>query len=352
MNGPRDVIPTNQQHLVVERPGSRRQHTMDQVLRAFLSPLAESSQVTIQKCLTKAAATMGFGDRPINEVPWHLVDAPIVSELISRWRSDLAKSTLSLYIFAVRGIAQQCYMHGLMDADQLKMIQTVRLPKSGDRDSRGQYVKDAWLDALISSCSPERDDRRVLALRDLAMLAILFGAGLRRNEASNLAREDLDLDGGRFRVVVKGGKKAMRYIEEWAIEPIRDWLKEIDDQAKFSRDQPPIEGPTSRRRQPKRSVREGGMVLRRLSKSGTILGDLEGNGLYNALKERCEKAGVNFIRPHDARRTLATNLIRDEGLTYAKLALGHKNISTTQIYDMTDEDEMSSRFRARTRKRT
>ncbi|MNH34698.1 site-specific tyrosine recombinase XerC [compost metagenome] len=89
--------------------------------------------------------------------------------------------------------------------------------------------------------------------------------------------------------------------------------------------------------------------MRRLSKTGTILGDLEGNGLYNALKVRCTVAGVPFVRPHDARRTLATDLINEHGINIAQKALGHKNISTTAVYDMTDDDKLSSVFSARTR---
>lgn len=349
MSGNGELIPANHESQLsgVDRSTGSYQHTMEQVLRAFLAPMAKSSQETVQKCLKQAAKTLGFGDRPLHEVPWHRVNSSVILELVSRWRSELAKPTLALYITSVRGLARSCYLHDLMSSDQYRKLKEVSLPDFGEGEGRGQYVKPAWLDKLTQSC--ESDERAVLGLRDHAMLALLFGSGLRRNEAVNLAREDLDLDGMRFKVVVKGGKKAMRYLSPWAVEPLREWIEEIDRQAQLAKDQPPIQGSPSRRKKPKRAVREGGLVLRRLSKTGTILGDLVGNGLYDALKERCIVAGVTFIRPHDARRTLATNIIRERGINYAQKALGHKDISTTKRYDMTDEDEMSDMFKGFTR---
>lgn len=342
------LIPADSQHnLILGRQPEKRQHTMDQVLRAFFAPFAPSSRDTIEKCLAKAAQTMGFAGLPLAEVPWHHVDATVVSELIARWRDTLAKPTLKLYIFAVRGVARSCYTHHLISSDQYDMIKEVRMPSLDDSDIRGQYVKDEWLDALIGSCV--KDKPAVIDIRDHAMLALLFGAGLRRNEAVNLLREDLDLEGGRFKVVVKGGKKALRFLAEWAVPPIVNWLNEIDQQAELwnmaqAKNEQSESGknikPQSRKKI--RQVRQDGRILRRLSKSGTILDDLEGNGLYNALKARCLTAGTPFTRPHDARRTLATDLINEHGLNIAKKALGHKNITTTQLYDMTDDDQMSS----------
>jgi integrase len=350
MSGNGELIPANlgDQQLIVDRSaGTSYQHTMEQVLRAFLAPLAESSREKVQMCLGRAALALGFGDRPLHEVPWHKVNSAVILELVARWRSELKKPTMDLYIYAVRGMARACFLHDLMSSEQYDKLKEIRLPSYGEDEGRGQYVKPAWLDKLTKSC--EADERTILGLRDHAMLALLFGSGLRRNEAVNLAREDLDLDGMRFKVVVKGGKKAMRYLSPWAVEPLREWIEEIDRQAQLAKDQPPIQGKPSRRNKPKRAVREGGLLLRRLSKSGTILGDLVGNGLYDALKERCIVAGVTFIRPHDARRTLATNIIRERGINYAQKALGHKDISTTKRYDMTDDDEMSDMFKGFTR---
>lgn len=350
MTGTRDLITVNRNEdllQVVERPSGAYQHNMEQVLRAFLAPLAQSSRGTVLMCLGQVALALGFEGRPIHEVPWHKVNSAVILELIARWRGTLKKPTLDLYIYTVRGMARACFLHDLMSSDQYTKLKEIRVPNYGEDEGRGQYVDPEVLDKLTQNC--ESDERTILGLRDHAMLALLFGAGIRRNEAVNLAREDLDLSGMRFKVVVKGGKKAMRYLPPWAIEPIRQWIEEIDRQTQLASDQAPIQGKLSRRNKPKRPVRAGGPLLRRLSKTGTILGDLKGDGLYQALEDRCSVAGVDFVKPHDARRTLATNIIREHGINYAQKALGHKDISTTKRYDMTDDDEMSDMFKGFTR---
>lgn len=343
MNRTGELIPavaSQELQLLARSATDGHRHGMDQVLRAFLAPLADSSREKVRMCLSRTALALGFENWPLEQVPWDRVDAPVVMELVARWRAELARPTLALYIYAVRGMARSCFLHDLMSAEQYEKLKAVQVPNYGEGDGRGQYVKPAWLDTLIRSC--EDDERSALGLRDHALLALLYGSGIRRAEAVNLAREDLDLAGRRFRVVVKGGKKALRFLAPWAIEPIKLWLEEVDRQALATQNQPQPSGPVSRRRRPKPLISAEGLVLRRLSKAGRILGDLDGKGVYVVLKERCELAGIPFVRPHDARRTFATNFIKQHGIAAAQKVLGHKDISTTTRYDMTEDDEIAA----------
>ncbi|WP_153785422.1 tyrosine-type recombinase/integrase [Pseudomonas sp. EMN2] len=343
MSGSGELIPANSagaQSQLIRPTADSYTHSMDQVLRAFLAPLAVSSQEKVRMCLGQAALALGFEDWPLEQVPWDRVDAPVVMELVARWRDQLARPTLALYIYAVRGMARACFLHDLMSAEQYNKLKAVPLPNYGEGEGRGQYVKSAWLDAMIASC--KRDERTTLGLRDHALLALLYGSGIRRAEAASLAREDLDLAGGRFRVVVKGGKKAVRFLAPWAIKPIKEWLDEVDRQALASQNQPVVSGPVSRRRRPKPLISAEGLVLRRLSKAGRILGDLGDKGVYVVLEERCELAGIPFVRPHDARRTFATDFIKQHGVAAAQKILGHKDVSTTTRYDMTGDDELAA----------
>lgn len=355
MSGPGELIPVNSpdtQRQLVRPTADSYTHTMDQVLRAFLAPLAMSSQEKVRMCLGQAALALGFEDWPLEQVPWDRFDAPVVMELVARWRDQLARPTLALYIYAVRGMARACFLHDLMSAEQYDKLKAVPLPNYGEGEGRGQYVKPAWLDAMIASCEndkrsapwlgPKDEPRSAIGLRDHALLALLYGSGIRRAEAASLARVDLDLAGGRFRVVVKGGKKAVRFLAPWAIKPIKAWLDELDRQALASQNQPVVSGPVSRRRRPKPLISAEGLVLRRLSKAGRILGDLGDKGVYVVLEERCELAGIPFVRPHDARRTFATDFIKQHGVAAAQKILGHKDVSTTTRYDMTGDDELAS----------
>jgi integrase/recombinase XerC len=122
-------------------------------------------------------------------------------------------------------------------------------------------------------------------------------------------------------LTTKGNNKDLKYLAAWAVAPIEEWLEELKKQGV-------LEGP----------------ILRRRSKTGRALGPMAPHAVWYALGERCIRAGTPIIKPHDARRTLATDLIEEHGLSKAKIALGHKNIATTAIYDMTDRNAMRRIF--------
>lgn len=75
---------------------------------------------------------------------------------------------------------------------------------------------------------PETDDplERAVALRDRAILELLYGSGLRVSEVASLTVEQLDLDGARVRVLGKGAKERRVPLSEYAIEAARAWVAE------------------------------------------------------------------------------------------------------------------------------
>lgn len=297
----------------------RRSYTVAQALLAYQSRLMDSSWVTIRYALSRAASDLGFYDYDLAEVPWNQVDAPVLQELVRRWSADMADSTVKLHVYAVRGLLRSCFTHGLISHLDYLLLDEVRTKGGVNEVGRGQYVEDGIRRELIASCST--DERKTLAARDLALIALLFGSGIRRAEAVNVAIENLDLGRGSFRVTVKGGRYVEKYLAGWAIKPLREWLAVLATQNQTT-----------------------GPVLRRVSNGGRALADMKPNGLYVALEKRCIFAGVPVIKPHDARRTVATNLINAKGISFARIALGHSSITTTQRYDMTDSDEVRAHF--------
>jgi site-specific recombinase XerC len=302
-----------------EEKKQQRVFSMEQIIRAFLGPLAENSRITIRHALRRVADDLGYSDH-IHEVPWHMVDASVLRELVRRWHDgDMSNATIRIYVYAVRGLVQQCYTHGKVPLEQYALLKEVKCPRGRNRVGRGQYVQEKDRRALIRSC--QEDERAVIGLRDLAMIALLFGAGLRRAEAASLQIEKLNLEEGTFRLVVKGGDYVEKYLAGWTIYHLRNWISKLNSQGQTS-----------------------GPVLRKISKSGKALRNMTADGVYQALGARSERAGVKMVRPHDCRRSLATDLIRSHGLNVAKIALGHASITTTAIYDMTDKDAMRGIF--------
>lgn len=298
--------------------------SMEQIMRGFFAPLAKNSRITIRHALRRVADDLGFTDTPLENVPWMKIDASVLQELVLRWNDgSMSNATIRIYMYAVRGLLRQCYVTQQIPLEQYALLKEVKAPRGVNRIGRGKFILERDRRALIRSC--EDDERRVIGLRDLAMIALLFGAGVRRSEAAALQLGHLNLDEGTLRIKVKGGDLVEKYLAAWAIKHLRNWVAELQVQEL-------TDGP----------------VLRRVSKGGRALKNIAPDGIYQALEARSTMAGIPFVRPHDCRRSLATDLIRSHGLGVAKIALGHKSITTTAIYDMTDKDAMRNIFSEKT----
>lgn len=322
---PNNLIVSPRVHSTPTILSSERGHvyTVEFAMNAFLGRLADNSKATVRHGLRKAADELGYEDVPLQLVPWDHIDEPVLRQLVERWRGTVSNASIRIYIYAVRGVVESCVSHRLVHRDQYEPMRKVRAPKGTNRIGLGQYIKEKDRRRLLQSC--EDDERKTLAMRDKAMLCILFGSGIRRAEATRLVIQDINLDEGTFQVVVKGDHLVEKYLTAWAIPPLREWIAELA------------------------SLKiKSGPVLRRMSKGGKPLSPMSPNGLWRALGERCIHAGVQPIKPHDARRTLATDLISEHGLNIAKLALGHRDIATTAIYDMTDRNAMQNIFSKKT----
>lgn len=296
-----------------------------QVMRAFLTGFAQSSRVTMRYALRRISEDLGIlpesGD--IEEVPWHTVNAYSLNELLFEWREKINASTIRLYMHALRGIARSCYINGLMPADQYSLLREVKLPRGQNRVGRGRAVERRYREALLASCM---NDGRVHGIRDAALIAMFFASGVRRAELASLADEDLDIEAGEMRVRVKGGHVVKKYLAAWAIPFLQQW-----------RDVRRARG------------RNGGPFFCRIYKGGGLSGKpLTGRGIFYLLEQRSIIAGLPYrVRPHDARRTLGTEILSEHGELIAQRVLGHANLSTTRIYDKRSDDVIKNIFSAK-----
>jgi site-specific recombinase XerD len=267
-----------------------------------------------------AADELGFEETPLWTVPWDRVGAPELAQMVDRWHGMSSNATIRLNIYAVRGVVESCVLHHLVHPDQYEPMRKVRAPKDEERLGTGKYIKEKDRRRLLQSC--DDDGRTVLGIRDKAMLGILFGSGAPRAEATQLQIQNLKINEGRFQVVGKGDHLIDKYLAAWAIQPLRAWLVELE----------------------RRGIHSGA-ILYRISKGGKPLSPLSSNGLWRALGNRCRFAGINVIKPHDARSTFACDLIRKHGLKTAKTILGHANVASTAMYDISEQEIISDIFR-------
>jgi integrase/recombinase XerC len=298
---------------------------MAQVMREFLAGFAPNSRITMRYALRRIADDLGISGASgikVDHVPWHTVTAAGMSELLFVWRDQLDTSTIRLYMHALRGIARACFIRGLMPSEQFALLGQVKLPRGRNKAGRGRSVEQTYKAALFRDCMT---DERMQGVRDAALIALFFGSGIRREEAASLLDENLDLDEGELRVRVKGGDYAVRYLAAWSLPYLKAW----------------------------RDVRRAndlhrGPFMCRIWKGGKLANTaLKGRSLFYVLEERSKRAGLPFlVRPHDARRTVGTEMLSNHGELIAQKVLGHADLSTTRIYDKRSDEVVKKIFSA------
>jgi site-specific recombinase XerD len=162
------------------------------------------------------------------------------------------------------------------------------------------------------------------ALRNLAILRLMLNTGLRARELRELRVSQIDWATGWFKVRGKGGRERMLQISEADIFLLRRWMDA-----------------RSRRLPPSNlGVPPSNLLFTTLDGAKPMCD----RWLRRMVKRAALKAGVGKdIHPHTLRHTFATNLLRHEkNLFLVSKALGHSDISTTQIYLHVEDEELGN----------
>jgi len=176
------------------------------------------------------------------------------------------------------------------------------LERSGLVEDSG-YLKEPWL-----------------ALRDRALLELLYASGLRASEVSGLGISDYHPTIGVVRVTGKGNKQRLVPVHEHARAAVAKYLDEC---------RPKLAGDGT--------LHMGRLLLSRHGKP------LERVAVWQIVKRRALAAGFADIHPHMLRHSFATHLlIGGADLRAVQELLGHADIATTQIYTHVDRSRLKS----------
>lgn len=276
-------------------------------LAAFPS---KESQRTMAAALEALAALLSRGKATAAEIPWGALryahTAALRAALLQRYRP----ATVNKHLAALRGVLKQAVRLGSMTLAGYQAATDFKGVK-GDTLPRGRALTPGEVKALAHACI---GDSSAAGARDLAVLALLYGCGLRRAEAAGLELADADLENGV--VTVRGGKgrkDRTTHAPPGARHALAAWAA--------------ARGP------------EPGPLLCPVHKAGRIaLRRMTAQAIYLTLQKRAVEAGVAAFSPHDLRRTFVSDLL-DAGAdlaTVQKLA-GHADPSTTARYDRRGE---------------
>lgn len=223
---------------------------------------------------------------------------------------------------ALRKVAEQTWSLGLMDSDDFLKIKSLSFD-FGQAPVRGRAVGIEEVRSLIEHCL---NDSHISGVRDAAIIAIIFGTGMRRQELSNIDISNINLKEKVVRFLGKRRTINERPLPDSVIPVIYRYIEEL------------------------RGF-EDGVFFCRIRKSGEMIIDKKGltpHGIYYIITKRVQECSIKHSSPHDFRRGLATFLLNDGvDIVEVRDILGHKSISTTQVYvkkDMNRIRETVNRF--------
>lgn len=278
--------------------------------KVYLMRLAPGSRPAMRGALQIAAELLTSGRCTWETMPWHALGPQHTHALRADLANRYAPTTANKMLAAVRGVLRACWELDLMTTDRYQRALSARSVR-GETLPRGRALSIGELRALFSVC---RADRSPAGARDAALLAVLYGSGLRRAEAVALHVGDYDPQTGSLTVRAgKGNKSRLCYTASGESTLIDAWLMARG----------PLPGPLFC------PVFRGGHIKIRRLDSRTVL---------DIARRRAAAAGIKHFSPHDLRRTMISDLL-DAGadiVTVQKLA-GHANVQTTARYDRRGE---------------
>lgn len=220
-------------------------------------------------------------------------------------RAPLAAGSVARATIAVRGLHRFAAREGWTSTD---VTDGVRPPRPGRRLPKALSVDQVLALLGAVAADPEVADPR--ALRDQAMLELLYSTGARISEAVGLDVDDVDLSARTVMLRGKGGRERLVPIGGPATDAVSAYLV---------RGRPDL-------------ARAGGPALL-LNVRG---GRLSRQSAWQVLRDAADRAGLTVpVSPHTLRHSFATHLLEGGAdVRVVQELLGHASVATTQIYTM------------------
>jgi integrase/recombinase XerD len=247
-----------------------------------------------------------------------LLDASAVADyLTALGRDGLSARSAARRLSALRGFAKFLVRERVLADDPTVLA---RAPKVGRRLPRVLTEREA-LGLVHEAPIPSAPDAagtpigRAKALRDRALLLLLYGAGLRVSEAVGLRVADVDRQRGVVSPLGKGQKRRVVPLAAEALSALEAWL----------------------------AARPGSSPLVFPSRKGR---PLTRQSAWNIVTEAARAHGLAHVSPHKLRHSFATHLLAGGAdLRAVQALLGHASVTTTEIYTHVSDEQLARTVR-------
>lgn len=232
------------------------------------------------------------------------IDHLFLRRYLAGLSKDTKKSSIGRKLAAIRSFFRFLLRRGVIAKNPAELIAT---PKKEQRLPFHLDIDQAT--ALMEA----PDDREKYAMRDRAVLELLYSSGLRVSELTCLNFDQLDLVAGMVRVTGKGGKERIVPVGSRALAALREYLEQRSDDTK-----------------------RGAVFL------NTRGGRINRRSVTRIIDAHVMRiAAFKRISPHTLRHTFATHMLEGGAdLRAIQELLGHASLSTTQKYTHVSIDRL------------
>jgi len=237
-----------------------------------------------------------------------LTAADLSSHLKALDESGLAVASIARHVATLRVFFRFLEARGHADHNAAELLV---------QPSNARNLPDVLSADQIARMIEAADDGSMLAPRNVCMLELIYGSGLRATEMADLPVSSLRLELGVIRVFGKGRKERIVPIGAPGVAATQRYLDELRP----------------------RLVREGEANDRlMLSRNGKPITRLT---VWRIVSRTAGRAGLAHVHPHVLRHSFATHLLAGGAdLRVVQELLGHDNIRTTQIYTHVDRSRL------------
>ncbi len=262
------------------------------------------------QALNTIAEILSGGQADALTCDWGAVRYQHVVAVRAKLAAQYKPSTVNKMLSALRGVLKAAKNLGQMPPDAYSNAVDIRGIKNATLPA-GRELSMGEISTLLMICG--KDDS-ASGIRDVALIAVLYGAGLRRAEVTELNLADYVPDTGKLVVRGKGQKERIAWLNDGANAALVEWLVARGD--------------------------EDGPLFWHINKADKLVNRrLTTQAIFHILRKRGDEAGLREFSPHDLRRTFVSDLL-DAGADIATVArmAGHANIQTTARYDRRPEE--------------
>ncbi len=220
---------------------------------------------------------------------------------------DFNPTSINRHLSSLRSFYNYLLLNNVVTSNPFKLVKSqkkeLKLPN---------YMKYSEFEDMINSIP---DD--LLGIRNKCIFEVLLCSGARVSELISIKVDDIDFNSCSIKVLGKGNKERLIFLNEHAIDSLHDYLDNSRSEL------------LNNRKSDKLFINHIG-------------GDLTTRGVRDIIDNIIKKAALNIkVTPHMFRHTFATMLLNEGcSLKSVQELLGHANMSTTSIYTHVSNDRI------------